>query len=189
MSAIVRRSGLSPSRTPSYTCWRTIPSPHFSPGEFGGEGEIRTPEPREGLPVFKTGAINRSATSPSLEASETCTLFCLTRLSLSGAHVFVLFPPGSRIWPGFTSEDFGDPGEPRPAMSAYGAGRRERVLTFCATADRKQTQERTSLLMWTAIPRCAAGTMANAFTSSGTGRSISAALPEWLRRRKSASVV
>src|SRR5687767_13348406 len=30
----------------------------------GGEGEIRTPEPREGLPVFKTGAINRSATSP-----------------------------------------------------------------------------------------------------------------------------
>ena len=32
---------------------------------FGGEGEIRTPESREGLPVFKTGAINRSATSPS----------------------------------------------------------------------------------------------------------------------------
>jgi hypothetical protein len=31
----------------------------------GGEGEIRTPEPREGLPVFKTGAINRSATSPN----------------------------------------------------------------------------------------------------------------------------
>ena len=31
----------------------------------GGEGEIRTHEPREGLPVFKTGAFNRSATSPS----------------------------------------------------------------------------------------------------------------------------
>jgi hypothetical protein len=31
---------------------------------FGGEGEIRTHEPREGPPVFKTGAINRSATSP-----------------------------------------------------------------------------------------------------------------------------
>ena len=30
----------------------------------GGEGEIRTHEPREGLPVFKTGAFNRSATSP-----------------------------------------------------------------------------------------------------------------------------
>ena len=30
----------------------------------GGEGGIRTPETREGLPVFKTGAINRSATSP-----------------------------------------------------------------------------------------------------------------------------
>jgi hypothetical protein len=31
----------------------------------GGEGEIRTHETREGLPVFKTGAFNRSATSPS----------------------------------------------------------------------------------------------------------------------------
>ncbi len=30
----------------------------------GGEGGIRTHEPREGSPVFKTGAINRSATSP-----------------------------------------------------------------------------------------------------------------------------
>jgi hypothetical protein len=34
------------------------------PSAYGGEGGIRTPEPREGLPVFKTGAINRSATSP-----------------------------------------------------------------------------------------------------------------------------
>ena len=33
---------------------------------FGGEGEIRTHESREGLPVFKTGAFNRSATSPAL---------------------------------------------------------------------------------------------------------------------------
>ena len=32
---------------------------------FGGEGEIRTHEPRKGLPVFKTGAFNRSATSPT----------------------------------------------------------------------------------------------------------------------------
>jgi hypothetical protein len=30
----------------------------------GGEGEIRTHGTREGSPVFKTGAINRSATSP-----------------------------------------------------------------------------------------------------------------------------
>lgn len=36
----------------------------------GGEGEIRTHEPREGSPVFKTGAINRSATSPCM--SELC---------------------------------------------------------------------------------------------------------------------
>ena len=32
----------------------------------GGEGEIRTHETREGLPVFKTGAFNRSATSPQI---------------------------------------------------------------------------------------------------------------------------
>ena len=30
----------------------------------GGEGEIRTPESLATLPVFKTGAFNRSATSP-----------------------------------------------------------------------------------------------------------------------------
>ena len=35
-----------------------------SPVAIGGEGEIRTHEPREGPPVFKTGAFNRSATSP-----------------------------------------------------------------------------------------------------------------------------
>jgi hypothetical protein len=33
--------------------------------QSGGEGEIRTHESREGLPVFKTGAFNRSATSPA----------------------------------------------------------------------------------------------------------------------------
>jgi hypothetical protein len=32
---------------------------------FGGEGEIRTHEGLAPLPVFKTGAFNRSATSPS----------------------------------------------------------------------------------------------------------------------------
>src|ERR1700719_4580943 len=32
----------------------------------GGEGEIRTHGPRKGTPVFKTGAFNRSATSPIL---------------------------------------------------------------------------------------------------------------------------
>jgi hypothetical protein len=30
----------------------------------GGEGGIRTPDTLSGMPVFKTGAINRSATSP-----------------------------------------------------------------------------------------------------------------------------
>ena len=33
-------------------------------GFYGGGGGIRTPETCEGLPVFKTGAINRSATPP-----------------------------------------------------------------------------------------------------------------------------
>src|SRR5262245_12251156 len=32
--------------------------------ERSGEGEIRTPEPLAWLPVFKTGAIDHSATSP-----------------------------------------------------------------------------------------------------------------------------
>jgi hypothetical protein len=31
---------------------------------LGGEGGIRTPDTLSGMPVFKTGAINRSATSP-----------------------------------------------------------------------------------------------------------------------------
>ena len=34
--------------------------------DIGGRGGIRTHGPREGTPVFKTGAINRSATLPSL---------------------------------------------------------------------------------------------------------------------------
>jgi hypothetical protein len=32
----------------------------------GGEGGIRTPDTLSGMPVFKTGAINHSATSPDL---------------------------------------------------------------------------------------------------------------------------
>ena len=50
----------------------TIPRPPVSAvlsrqrrGLDGGEGGIRTHGPREGTPVFKTGAFNRSATSPA----------------------------------------------------------------------------------------------------------------------------
>jgi hypothetical protein len=32
----------------------------------GGEGGIRTPDTLSGMPVFKTGAINHSATSPRI---------------------------------------------------------------------------------------------------------------------------
>jgi hypothetical protein len=39
---------------------------------FGGEGEIRTHESREGPPVFKTGAFNRSATSPTEPTLAVC---------------------------------------------------------------------------------------------------------------------
>jgi hypothetical protein len=44
---------------------RKITAPKKGPNfSSGGEGEIRTHEPRKGPPVFKTGAFNRSATSP-----------------------------------------------------------------------------------------------------------------------------
>ena len=36
----------------------------------GGEGGIRTPDTLSGMPVFKTGAINRSATSPELRPDQ-----------------------------------------------------------------------------------------------------------------------
>ncbi len=53
LNAIARRLNERPRR---------VKSGHF---QIGGEGEIRTHEPRKEPPVFKTGAINRSATSPS----------------------------------------------------------------------------------------------------------------------------
>jgi hypothetical protein len=48
---------------------------HSQPAYFeiglahGGEGGIRTPDTLSGMPVFKTGAINHSATSPAVVAS------------------------------------------------------------------------------------------------------------------------
>jgi hypothetical protein len=47
----------------------------------GGECEIRTHEDREALPVFKTGAFNRSANSPY---SRTSTLPVLAPASKAG---------------------------------------------------------------------------------------------------------
>ena len=37
---------------------------NFAGAKFGGEGEIRTHETLASLPVFKTGALDHSATSP-----------------------------------------------------------------------------------------------------------------------------
>src|SRR3954467_2295616 len=39
------------------------------PGWYGGEGGIRTPGTLSGTPVFKTGAINHSATSPHFKTT------------------------------------------------------------------------------------------------------------------------
>ena len=44
---------------------RCVPRGHVARREVGGRGGIRTHEARERLPVFKTGAFNRSATLPS----------------------------------------------------------------------------------------------------------------------------
>jgi hypothetical protein len=38
----------------------------FSSFKYGGEEGIRTPDTLSGMPVFKTGAINHSATSPGI---------------------------------------------------------------------------------------------------------------------------
>ncbi len=55
-------SYLDVPRKRSSTGW--APSRICGDIEFGGEGEIRTHGARKGTPVFKTGALNRSATSP-----------------------------------------------------------------------------------------------------------------------------
>jgi hypothetical protein len=47
----------------------------------GGEGGIRTPDTLSGMPVFKTGAINHSATSPRFSQ------FYYTRNSTAGTGV------------------------------------------------------------------------------------------------------
>jgi hypothetical protein len=49
----------------------------------GGEGEIRTPEALASLPVFKTGAFNRSATSP-LKWNQSVTLILSGRRARFG---------------------------------------------------------------------------------------------------------
>jgi len=66
-----RNNGLSPhdsdpANPPSLRCARA--------SFFGGEGEIRTRDRIAPMPVFKTGAFNRSATSPVLCKSITCCL-------------------------------------------------------------------------------------------------------------------
>src|SRR6202521_5350478 len=56
----------------------------------GGEGGIRTPDTLSGMPVFKTGAINHSATSPAAARSQRrrairrCSLVYNRRNQISG---------------------------------------------------------------------------------------------------------
>ena len=51
-------------RTLTYDEWLAMLSRHGVEPDFGGSGEIRTHGGREPSPVFKTGALNRSATLP-----------------------------------------------------------------------------------------------------------------------------
>jgi hypothetical protein len=44
-----------------------VPTCNYLIYSSGGEGGIRTPDTLSGMPVFKTGAINHSATSPLLQ--------------------------------------------------------------------------------------------------------------------------
>jgi hypothetical protein len=46
----------------------------------GGEGGIRTPDTLSGMPVFKTGAINHSATSPATRVYQRDRIFRLVSL-------------------------------------------------------------------------------------------------------------
>ena len=63
----------------------------------GGEGEIRTHEPRKGPPVFKTGAFNRSATSPTGNLptipSEARRLRIIRNCTFGGGLAALLCPP------------------------------------------------------------------------------------------------
>jgi hypothetical protein len=55
----------------------------FSEGRYGGRGEIRTHETLAGLPVFKTGALNHSATLPAQQL-QTLTDILLVNASATG---------------------------------------------------------------------------------------------------------
>jgi hypothetical protein len=61
-----------------------------SQASVGGEGEIRTHGDIAITPVFKTGAFNRSATSPIPLKSNTCPIFCLTSNPISGVNISTL---------------------------------------------------------------------------------------------------
>jgi hypothetical protein len=53
--------GKSVTRVPGVFCYLFL---RTGQKDSGGEGGIRTPDTLSGMPVFKTGAINHSATSP-----------------------------------------------------------------------------------------------------------------------------
>jgi hypothetical protein len=59
-------SGLSPvfPLTAGGYGMRTTGEPGYVIERYGGRGGVRTHDTREGMPVFKTGAINHSATLP-----------------------------------------------------------------------------------------------------------------------------
>ena len=69
----------------------------------GGEGGIRTPDTLSGMPVFKTGAINHSATSPRLlQFYYSLNFTAGTTRDRDGCAIWTLMLPlDSRRWMGF----------------------------------------------------------------------------------------
>ncbi len=62
---LIRFRNLQPTPGQAFETWSDTGRLLYDPENDGGEGGIRTPGTLSGTPVFKTGAINHSATSPA----------------------------------------------------------------------------------------------------------------------------
>src|ERR1039458_10270633 len=70
----------------------------------GGEGGIRTPDTLSGMPVFKTGAINHSATSPGNTVLLQSRFYGRAAQDQSACAIWALMLPlASRRWMGVRS--------------------------------------------------------------------------------------
>jgi hypothetical protein len=93
-SALLRTDAFASSKIAPANLSSTHPAPQNKKGPadrpflFGGEGGIRTHGPRKGTPVFKTGAFNRSATSPASTINE---LHELSKVNFMTRHAVIRF--------------------------------------------------------------------------------------------------